>query len=134
MGGIQVRSLGTPDETRKFAGKGKLDLVQFGETSVGRATFEPGWRWSQNIKPIAGTKTCEASHLGYCLSGSMRIRMDDGEEQEVRAGDSFSIKPGHDAWVTSKEDCVMLDFSGFQHYAEEQAARPSIGAQAPAVH
>ena len=131
MSGIDVKNLQKPDETRPFKGKGKVDIVHLGETTVGRGIFEPGWRWSTNVKPIAGTDTCEASHIGYCLSGSMRIRMDDGEEKEIKAGDSFHITPGHDAWVTSSEPCVMLDFSGFHHYAKEQ---PRAGAEQHPIH
>ena len=120
MAGIEIKSVKTPDETRSFAGKGHLDLVKLGDVSVGCATFEPGWRWSVNVKPIAGTSSCEASHTGYCLAGRMKIKMDDGEEQEIKPGDAFTIEPGHDAWVVGQESCVMLDFSGFEHYAEQR--------------
>jgi quercetin dioxygenase-like cupin family protein len=135
MAGLKVKNVKKPDETRPFADKGHLDLLKLGDLAVGCATFEPGWRWSQHVKPLAGTKTCEASHTGYCLAGSMRIRMDDGEEQDINPGDAFTIEPGHDAWVTGKDTCLMLDFSGFEDYAKPKAARAPAGAeQRPAMH
>ena len=75
-------------------------------------TFEPGWRWSESVGPIAGTKSCEVHHNGYCVQGRMRVRMDDGAEQEVGPGDVFVLPPGHDAWVVGEEPCVVYDFAG----------------------
>ena len=109
-----------PDERRNFRGHGFLDVLTFEDgTTVGRGVFEPGWRWSNDVKPIAETDSCEASHTGYCLQGAMTIRMDDGEELHIQAGDTFRIPPGHDAWVEGNEPCVMLDVSGFGEYAME---------------
>jgi hypothetical protein len=134
MSGIQIKSMNTPDETRPFQGKGQLQLVRLGGDAIcGLATFDPGWKWSANVKPIAGTKSCEASHFGYCISGRMKIAMDDGEQKEIKPGDAFMIEPGHDAWVVGNEKCVMLDVSGFSHYAE--SPRPSAGREErPSVH
>lgn len=124
------KSFSQPDERRDFVGHGHLDLVQFGNVSIGRAEFEPGWRWDADVKPLAGTDSCQADHSGYCLGGSMVIKMDDGKEFTVREGDAFHIPPGHNAWVEGKEKCVMLDVGGFQAYAKSQAyAKPQPDAE-----
>jgi quercetin dioxygenase-like cupin family protein len=118
---LEVKSLDSPEETRPFTDKGKADLVNVGGATVGRAVFEPGWRWSEHVKPIAGTDSCQAGHTGYCLSGRMKVVMDDGEEAEIGAGDAFVISPGHDAWIVGDEPCVALDFSGMADYAKSGA-------------
>jgi quercetin dioxygenase-like cupin family protein len=119
MAGMVRKSLDTPDETRPFVdGKGKLELVNTDGGAVGRATFEPGWMWSSHVKPIAGTESCQAAHLGYYVSGRMRVRMDDGEELEYGPGDFASIPPGHDAWIVGDEPCVVIDWQGFADYAK----------------
>src|SRR6476659_9648587 len=87
MAQIEVKSFDSPDETRPFEGKGKADVLNIGGKVVGKAVFEPGWKWSENVKPIAGTDSCQVSHLGYVLSGRMRVYMDDGSEFEVGPGD-----------------------------------------------
>jgi mannose-6-phosphate isomerase-like protein (cupin superfamily) len=109
MAGIEVKTFDSPDETRPFEGKGHLDMVTVGGRDVGRGTFEPGWRWSENVKPIAQTESCRFHHVGYVLSGRMRVTMDDGSEGEVGPGDVLSIAPGHDAEVIGDEPCVMID-------------------------
>ena len=114
---LQKKSLDQPDETRPFKAKGKVEIVKLGSVNVGRGTFEPGWRWSEHVKPIAGTESCEAAHTGYCISGRMTVRMDDGTEDSVGPGDAFTIAPGHDAWTVGNESCVLLDFSGMENYA-----------------
>src|SRR4051812_45788494 len=89
------KNFSSPDERREFKGHGRLDLVTLSEgTTLGCGNFEPGWRWSQDVKPLAETETCEAAHVGYCISGSMTIRMNDGEEFTIKPGDAFSIEPG----------------------------------------
>ncbi len=118
MAGLEVKRFDSPDETRPFQGKGQAEVVEVGGQPVGRATFEPGWRWSENVKPIAGTHSCEVSHLGYVISGRMRILMDDGSEGEVGPGDVVAIAPGHDAEIVGDEACVMLDFGEFGEYAK----------------
>ena len=105
----QRKSFNSPDETRQFKGKGKVDLVKFGDTAIGRGTFEPGWRWSENVKPIAQTDSCQSNHLGYILQGRMHIKHNDGTEIEVGPGDAFVTLPGHDAWVVGNEACITLD-------------------------
>jgi hypothetical protein len=117
---LEVKNFDSPDETRPFEGKGKADVVNVGGQTIGRGTFEPGWRWSQNVKPIAGTDSCQVSHLGYVLSGRMRVFMDDGTEGIASAGDVCAIPPGHDAEVVGDEPCVMLDFGEFGDYAKRR--------------
>lgn len=112
-----IRSFDKPDETREFEGKGWVDLIQLGGKTVGRGTFEPGWRWSVNVKPIAKTDTCQFSHLGYCAQGRMRIYMDDGTERDITAGEVMAIPPGHDAETIGDEACVLLDFGEIDEYA-----------------
>jgi hypothetical protein len=120
MADVEVRNFDSPDETRPFEGKGRAHVVQIGGRIVGRGVFEPGWKWSQNVKPIANTDLCEASHLGYVLSGRMRLMMDDGTEAEVGPGDVFACPPGHDAEVIGDEACVALDFGEFGDYAKRR--------------
>jgi quercetin dioxygenase-like cupin family protein len=115
---VEVKRFDSPDETRPFEGKGQAEVVHLSGHTVGRGTFEPGWRWSENVKPIAKTDSCEVSHLGYCLSGRMKIYMDDGSASEVGPGDVAAIPPGHDAEVVGDEACVLIDFGEFGDYAK----------------
>jgi winged helix-turn-helix protein/cupin domain len=118
MAGMQVKSFESPDEVRPFEGNGRADVLDIGGRVVGRTTLEPGWKWSRNVKPIAGTDSCQVSHLGYCLSGRMKVIMDDGSETEVSSGDVVAIPPGHDAEVIGDEACVFIDFGEFGEYAK----------------
>lgn len=111
MADVMVSNLDTQGERRPFAAHGHAVIANAGAAAVLRGEFEPGWRWSTDIKPLAGTASCQMHHLGYVESGSMRIRLEDGTERELAAGDLFDIAPGHDAWTTSDVPCVMLDFS-----------------------
>lgn len=118
------RSFEQPDERRDFLGHGHLDILNFDkELSVGRGVFEPGWIWSKDVKPIAGTESCQTEHLGYCLSGTMVIKMDSGEEHRVRAGEAFHFSPGHDAWVEGDQPCEILDFVGARVYAIQRKSK-----------
>jgi hypothetical protein len=114
---MEVKSLNSPEETRKFD-KGKLELVKINGATVGRATLQPGWRWSKSVKPIAKTESCEAPHFQYHLSGTLRVRMDDGTEKEIKAGDVSLLPTGHDAWVVGDEPVVVVDFQGMVDYAK----------------
>ena len=118
MADIEVKSFDSPDETRPFEGNGKADVVNVAGKTIGKGTFEPGWRWSENVKPIAQTDSCEVSHLGYVLSGRMKVFMDEGSEAEVGPNQVFAIPPGHDAEVIGDEPCVMVDFGEFGEYAK----------------
>jgi uncharacterized cupin superfamily protein len=116
---VEVKSFDSPDEVRRFEGKGQAAVVQIAGRTIGKGTFEPGWRWSENVKPIAGTDSCQVSHLGYVVSGRMTVRMDDGSEGSVGPGDVVAIPPGHDAWVDEGgEPCVLIDFGEFGDYAK----------------
>ena len=95
-----------------------MKLVSIGDGVVGLATFQPGWKWSDHVKPIVGTASCQAAHVGYVLSGRQRILMDDGSEVDISAGDVVSIPSGHDGWTIGDEPCVVLDFAGMANYAK----------------
>ncbi len=119
MAGLIRMSLDKPEEVRPFdGGTGQLELVNVAGGPVGRATFLPGWRWSEHVKPIAKTDSCQAPHLGYYVSGHMKVVMDDGEEVDFVAGDFAVIPPGHDAWTVGDEPCVVIDWQGFADYAK----------------
>ncbi|MFE9841108.1 cupin domain-containing protein [Streptomyces goshikiensis] len=120
MAAIVRKSFDQADETRPFAdGKGRLDLIETDGGPVGRAVFEPGWRWTEHIKPMAGTDSCLAAHTGYVVSGRMKVVMDGGAgEEEYGPGDFMEIAPGHDAWVVGDEACVAVDWTGFGSYAQ----------------
>ncbi|MFD0269922.1 cupin domain-containing protein [Streptomyces sp. NPDC127106] len=116
---IVRRNFDDADETRPFADdKGRLDLIQADGGPVGRAVFEPGWRWSEHIKPLAGTDSCRSAHTGYVVSGRMHVVMDDGESSDYGPGDFMQVSPGHDAWVVGDEPCVAVDWTGFGDYAK----------------
>jgi hypothetical protein len=115
---VAVKRFEQPDEVRQFAAHGHVDLVEIADRMVGRGTFEPGWRWSHDVKPIVGTDSCQTFHLGYVLSGRMRVYMDDGTEMDCRAGDVMAIMPGHDAEVIGDEPVVTLEFGEASTYAK----------------
>ena len=114
---LETKSFGVPDEVRKFD-KGKVELVNIGGATIGRAVFEPGWKWSTSVKPIVNTKSCEAPHFQYHVSGTIRVLMDDGTEKELKAGDVSLLPSGHDAWVVGNEPAVVVDFQGMVAYAK----------------
>jgi hypothetical protein len=118
MAGLDIKKMDTPDETRQFIDKGHADVVDLDGTSVLKGTFEPGWKWSNDVKPIAGTDSCQVAHVGYVLSGRMTVRMDDGSEHEYQPGEAFNMPPGHDAWTVGDEACVLIDFGGLKGYAQ----------------
>ena len=121
MAQVERKRFEQPDETRPFQGKGQVELVNIGDGMVGRATFQPGWKWSDHVKPIAGTESCQAAHVGYVVSGRQKVLMDDGTELEIGPGDVVSIPPGHDGWTIGDEPCVVLDFAGMSNYAEAES-------------
>ena len=115
------KDFGRPDERRDFKAHGHMDVIKFDDgASIGRGVFEPDWKWSNDVKPLAGTDSCEADHTGYCIKGRMTIRMNDGEVFQIRPGEAFRIPPGHDAWVDGNEECEILDFTGYAEYAKQQ--------------
>ena len=102
MASMQNKNFARPDETRKFD-KGVVELVNLGGVTFGRATLQPGWRWSTSVKPLVKTKSCEAAHLQYHVSGRLHVVMDDGSEAQFGPGEVSLLPPGHDAWVLGDE-------------------------------
>ncbi len=117
MNKMEKKSITSPEETRTFP-KGKVELVKVGDFTFGKATFEPGWKWSESVKPIVKTHSCQAPHTNYHLSGRLRVRMDDGTEKEFGPGDIGIVPPGHDAWTVGNEPAIMLDITGMINYAK----------------
>jgi len=117
MAKLETKSLERPDETRQFE-KGRIDLATLGGATVGRARFEPGWKWSTHVKPIAKTSSCQAPHFQYHISGVLHVKMDDGTERDIGPGEFSHIPAGHDAWVVGNEPVVMVDFQGLADYAK----------------
>ncbi len=112
-----VKTFNNPDEVREFP-NGKLEIITIGDVTVGRAIFQPGWRWSKSLQPIAKTKSCEAPHFQYHVSGVLKIQMDDGTEYEARPGSISLLPSGHDAWVVGDEPVVVVDFQGMYNFAK----------------
>lgn len=108
----------SPDEVRKFE-KGKFEVVRIGGMTIGRATYEPGWKWSLHVGPTVGTKSCQVEHVGMVVSGAAVAAMDDGKVIEMRAGDLFYIPPGHDSWVVGDTPYVSIHLLGAAQYAHK---------------
>jgi hypothetical protein len=117
MQATEHRSFQAPDETRAFP-NGRAEIVKVGKGEIGRLIFQPGWRWSNDVKPIAKTNSCEAPHFQYHVSGRLAIRMDDGTEFVAGPGDITSLPSGHDAWVVGDESVVTVDWFGASNYAK----------------
>jgi hypothetical protein len=113
----EFKNFGKADEFREFP-KGHLELIKIGGATVGRATLQPGWRWSTSVKPIAKTESCQAPHFQYHVSGTLRVRMDDGTEFDCHPGDVSLLSAGHDGWVVGDEPVVLVDFQGMIDYAK----------------
>ena len=111
-----------PQEVREFP-KGRLELITMNGVTFGKVTFQPGWRWSEHMKPIAGTPTCQAAHLGVQLSGTMHIIMDDGTTMDLGPGQVVNIPPGHDGWVVGNEPVVFIDITGMENYAKRTTSK-----------
>src|SRR3954454_18040809 len=118
------RSFGRPDETREFS-HGRAEIIEVGSAQIGWLVLKPGWRWSNDVKPIAGTESCEAPHFQYHVSGRLAVRMDDGTEFIAGPGDITSLPKGHDAWVVGDEAVVVVDWYGASNYAKAQEATTS---------
>jgi hypothetical protein len=115
----EVKSFSKPDEVREFP-KGKLELINIGGVMIGKATFQPGWKWSESLQPIAKTKSCEGPHFQYHVSGVAKVKMDDGTILELHPGDVSRLPSGHDAWVVGDEPVVVIDFQGMADYAKKK--------------
>ncbi|MCC6387224.1 MAG: cupin domain-containing protein [Dehalococcoidia bacterium] len=113
----ELKRFTNADEQREFP-RGHADMVHIAGGTVGRLSFEPGWRWSEHVKPIAGTELCEAPHFQYHLSGVLHIVNDDGSEFDAKTGDVTSLPTHHDAWVVGDEPVVVVDWAGATRYAQ----------------
>ena len=120
MAGSEQKSFDTPDEVREFP-HGRAEILKIGGGEVGRLFVEPGWRWSEHVKPIAGTELCEAPHFQYIVSGRVGVRMADGTEFEAGPGEVVVIEPGHDGWTVGDETAVAIDWGGAHVWAKPKA-------------
>lgn len=116
---VILKRFENPDETRVFE-KGKFELIRIGGMTIGRATYQPGWKWSEHVGKVSGAKSCSVEHVGMVIAGCATAAMDDGRVIEMRAGDVFYIPPGHDSWVVGDEAYVSLHFMGADDYAQEK--------------
>jgi len=116
---LQRRRFTDATDVRRFP-HGYINVVELDDVVVGQMVYEPGWRWSRDIKPIAGTESCQYHHLGVVISGRLRVQMPDGTELEIGPGEAFEIPPGHDAWVVGDEPWVCVDFEAMRTYAKER--------------
>ena len=114
---VEHKDFGKPDEVRAFP-NGRAEILNVEEGEVGRLTLEPGWRWSKDVKPIAGTEWCEAPHFQYHVAGVLHVQMSDGTEFDVGPGSITHLPAGHDAWVVGDEPAVLVDWHGVGHYAK----------------
>ena len=117
MASVASRSFDSPDETRTPPNT-RVEVVRLGGDTAARFTFQPGWRWSESVKPTVGTDSCQARHVGAILSGHLHIVHTDGTEADARAGDAYVVEPGHDAWVVGDEPVVALEFQSAETYAK----------------
>jgi quercetin dioxygenase-like cupin family protein len=116
--GVILKRFGQADETRVFE-KGKFELIHAGGMTIGRATYEPGWVWSKHVGAATGAKSCQVEHVGMVIAGRAAVRMDDGTEYVMHAGDVFYVAPGHESWVVGDEPYVSLHFLGAESYAKK---------------
>ena len=114
---FEVRSHSEPDEARR-PDKTLVEVVRLQGFTLGRLNFEPGWRWSTCVKPVAKTESCQVSHVGYVVSGSLTVQMNDGTKKSLKAGDAYTVPPGHDAWVEGKERFVGIEVMSAEQYAK----------------
>ena len=117
MAGVERRDFAAPDETRT-PDKTTVELVNIAGGQIGRYTFAPGWRWSECIKPVVNTDSCQVEHVGICLSGTLHVKHDDGTELDVKPGEVYRIAPGHDGWNEGSEPAVVVEFQGAANYAK----------------
>ena len=116
MPGVETRAFDAPDETRT-PDKTRVEVVRTGAATAARLAFDPGWKWSECVKPVAGTERCQVHHVGYAVAGRLTVRLPDGREEPIRAGQSYTIPPGHDAWVEGDEPFVGLEVVSAEQFA-----------------
>ena len=128
MARLQRKNLRQPDELRPL-GRGQLELVELGDVAIGRVRYEPGWRWSVDLKPVVGTESCEVHHIGVVLSGTLRVMLNDGQTVDLEPDDAFEVPPGHDAWVVGDEPFVAVDSLGRRYFGlgEDPGGRRALG-------
>ncbi|MET3173236.1 UNVERIFIED_ORG: quercetin dioxygenase-like cupin family protein [Arthrobacter sp. UYCu721] len=114
---LEVKSHNTPDEKRR-PDKTEVDIVKVGDYTIGRMTFSPGLRWSDCIKPVVQTDSCQNNHVGFCVSGALSVETTDGNRISITAGDSYTIPPGHDAWVEGAQPFVGVEFLSAAEFAK----------------
>ena len=119
MDKTEVKNFKKAEDIREFP-KGRLELLKVGGVTIGRAVFEPGWRWSTSVQPLAKTHSCEAPHFQYHIAGVLRVRMDDGQEFDCQPGDVSLLPKGHDAWVVGNDQVVIVDWQGMMDYAKSK--------------
>ena len=112
---LQRKNFATPDQVRQFAA-GRIEIVRLDEIEVGRFVLRPGWRWAEQVAPIAGTRSCDLRHIGYCISGSIEVRMDDGTVLVIGPGDAYEIPPGHDVRVLGDESYDAVEFNSARDF------------------
>lgn len=117
MAGITTKSFDSPDETRTPPNT-RVEVVRLGADTAARFTFQPGWRWSESVKPVVGTDSCQARHVGAVVSGRLHVAHTDGTEAEAGPGDAYVIEAGHDAWVVGDEPVVAFEFESAETYAK----------------
>jgi quercetin dioxygenase-like cupin family protein len=118
MAQLEINDFSAPDEVRRPDPHATIEVVHVADGEIGRYTFQPGWRWSEHIKPIVGGDSCQTHHVGYLISGRMGVETDDGTTGEVTAGSVYRIPPGHDGWVVGDEPVVVIEFQGAHAYAK----------------
>ena len=118
MPAVEINDFSSPDEVRRPENT-TVEVVKIGGGEIGRYTFQPGWRWSEHIKPVVGTESCQTEHVGYVVSGTLYVESDDGTSGEVTSGSVYRIAPGHDAWVVNDEPVVVVEFQGAATYAKQ---------------
>lgn len=117
MAGVEANGFDSPDETRTPE-KTTVEIVRVGGTEVARFTFQPGWKWSECIKPVAKTDSCQVEHVGYIISGTLHVKHEDGSEADLTAGSVYRIAPGHDGWNAGDEPVVSVEFQGIGSYGK----------------
>jgi quercetin dioxygenase-like cupin family protein len=117
MTAVEINDFSKPDEVRRPENT-TIEVVKLAGGEIGRYTFQPGWRWSEHIKPVVGGDSCQSNHVGYLISGTLEVRSDDGSSGRVTAGSVYHVAPGHDAWVVGKEPVVVVEFQGAATYAK----------------
>jgi quercetin dioxygenase-like cupin family protein len=117
MARLQAKVFDTEGDPHAFS-NGLAQILKLGEATVARAVYEPGWRWTTDMREVTGNQTCQLHHLAYAISGELHVLTDEGRTLEVKPGSVYEIPPGHDAWVVGDEPVVVVDWYGATNYAK----------------